>query len=344
MARHPRITGFDGLVRPNEHASALGYRMPGEFEPLAAVWLTPPENPETWPGCLDQAQKQFADWMALLSRAVKVCTTTELGIPTNDSWVRDFGPIFVVCDNPTDNQPPLACHDFHFNTWGEKYEVRDLDDRVPQYIAEALNLPIWVHDFVLEGGSIDANGQGTLLTTEQCLLNPNRNPGYTKKQIESILHQTLAATHVIWLPGGIEGDDTDGHIDDVARFVAPDTVVAIAAEPGHPDHAVTAANLRILRSAKDQAGQALNVVELPVPKPIMYDYPDGSSPVPASYANFLIANGHVFVPVFSQPSDDRALSILADVMRDYSVVPVPAEHLVVGLGALHCLSQHQPII
>ncbi len=341
---HPRISAHDGLVTPGGSAAALGYRMPGEFEPLSCVWLVPPENPETWPGCLDQAQRQFADWVDQLRRAVPVSTTGELGIPNNDAWIRDFGPIFVVRGRSAEAEPAIACHDFHFNTWGGKYEVRDLDDVVPQHIAHNLNLPIWVHDFVLEGGSIDVNGQGTVLMTEQCLLNPNRNPGLSREQIEAKLHETLGTRHVVWLPGGIEGDDTDGHIDDVARFISADTVAAVSAPKDHPDHEVTMRNLQALRGAHDQDGRALNIVELPAPKPVYYDYPTGREQTPASYANFLIANGHVFVPVFGQPSDDVALEALRDVMRGYTVQPVLSEHLVVGLGALHCLSQHQPSV
>ena len=351
---HTRINTFDQLTVPDASAAALGYRMPGEFERLSCVWLSPPENPETWPGCLDKAQNQFADWVTLLKQAVTVRTTTELGIETNDSWIRDYGPIFVVRDQPTDDGPVelpgaaklpkagVACHDFHFNTWGRKYEVRDLDDVVPQQVARELGVPIWVHDFVLEGGSIDVNGRGTVMTTEQCLLNPNRNPGMTRVQIEAKLHETLGTQHVIWLPGGIQGDDTDGHIDDVARFISPDTVAVVSAPPDHPDHGVTRKNVKALTQATDQTGGALNIVELPVPQTITYDYPDGRGVVPASYANFLIANRHVFVPTFGQPSDDAALGVLAGAMPGYAVVPVRAESLVVGLGALHCLSQQQP--
>ncbi len=308
---------------------------------MSCVWVSPPKNAETWPGCLDEAQREFSNWVSLLRRAVAVRTTDELGIQTDDAWIRDFGPVFVVRDTG-DDAAAIACHDFHFNTWGGKYEVRSRDDVVPQHIARDLDIPIWVHDFVLEGGSIDVNGLGTVMTTEQCLLNPNRNPGMTRAQIEAKLHETLGARHVIWLPGGIRGDDTDGHIDDVARFVSPDTVVAVSAEIGHPDYEVTQKNLQALRQARDQDGRALRVVELPVPDPIYYDYPDGRGPVPASYANFLIANGHVFVPTFGQPADDGAIGVLAGAVAGFSVVPVPARWLVVGLGALHCLSQQQP--
>jgi agmatine deiminase len=341
---HPRINAYNELNVPDDTAAGLGYRMPAEFEPMSCVWLAPPMNAETWPGCLDDAQREFADWVTMLRRAVSVRTTDELGIETNDAWIRDFGPIFVVRNNDDRQGEAIACHDFHFNTWGGKYEVRDKDDVIPQHIAREMGVPIWVHDFVLEGGSIEVNGQGTVITTEQCLLNPNRNPGLTREQIEAKLHDTLGARHVIWLPGGIAGDDTDGHIDDVARFVSPNTVVAVSAKKGHPDFEMTQKNLRALRGAVDQDGQAVRVVELPVPDPIMYDYPDGRWPVPASYANFLIANRHIYVPTFGQPTDDVAIGVLSDEMAGYAVVPVPARRLVVGLGALHCLSQQQPTV
>lgn len=339
---HPCIPAYDELTAATGSASGLGYRMPAEFEPMSCVWLAPPKNEDTWPGCLAEAQREFAGWVESMRKVVTVRTTDELGVATNDSWIRDFGPIFVVRDSDDREGRSLACHDFHFNTWGGKYEIRDKDDVVPQHIARSLGVPIWVHDFVLEGGSIEVNGAGTVMTTEQCLLNPNRNPDMTRTQIEARLHEALGTRHVIWLPGGIEGDDTDGHIDDVARFVSNDSVVAVAAPPGHPDYEVSRRNLTALRGAVDQDGRSLEVVELPVPEPIYYDYPDGRGPVPASYANFLIVNGHVFVPTFGQASDEQALRVLADAMPEYQVVPVSAKWLVVGLGALHCLSQQQP--
>jgi agmatine deiminase len=340
---HAHIKEFDDLTRPDRSAALLGYRMPGEFEALGCVWVVEPKNEETWPGCLDEARGEFADWVGLMRKAVRVRTTDELGIETNDSWVRDFGPTFVVRDSGDGEGGAIACHDFHFNTWGGKYEVREKDDVVPQRIARELGIPIWVHDFVLEGGSIDVNGQGVVMTTEQCLLNPNRNPGLTREQIEAELHGALGTRHVIWLPGGLKGDDTDGHIDDVARFVSADTVVAVSAPRGHPDYEVTRKNLDVLRESVDQDGRALRVVELPAPEPIYHNYPDGRSQVPASYANFLIANGYVFVPAFGQPADGLAADILTDEMKGFTVISVSSKWLVVGLGALHCLSQQQPV-
>lgn len=317
--------------------------MPGEFEPVDAVWVTPPHNPETWPGCLDRAQAQFEVFLTELERHAEVRSTASLGIKTNDSWVRDYGPIFV-----TSRDHGLACHDFVFNCWGSKYEPYEDDNRVPTQIADHLQIPAWTHRFVLEGGSIDVNGRGTVLTTEQCLLNRNRNPGCDRSQIEHVLHDTLGTHHVVWLPGGIKGDDTDGHVDDVARFISPDTVVALRTVPGHPDHEVLDRNWATLTAARNQDGRKLNLVELPSPEPIYYDFPaeanepGGRKPVPASYANFLIANQAVFLPVFGQRVDEQAIANLERAMPRHTVVPIRCEHLVVGLGALHCLTQQQP--
>ena len=340
---HPRIPHAAELRVPAQTAAELGYRMPAEWEPQEAVWLTVPHNPETWPGCLPEAQAQHAKLAEALAEVVEVRTTQDEQVRTNDSWIRDFGPIFV-----TDGKEGIAAHDFRFNGWGGKYESRDLDDIVPQEIARRRGFPLWIHDFVLEGGSIDVNGRGTVLTTEQCLLNDNRNPDFTRDQIEARLHDALGTTHAIWLPGGIVGDDTDGHIDDIARFVNADTAVAVAPPEGHPDHAVLSRNLNALRDARDQDGRNLNVMELPAPDPIHYDFPPdrfgpgGVHPVPASYANFLISNGSVFVPVFGRKSDDAAARVLEQAMPGFTIVPLRAEHLVVGLGAFHCLSQQQP--
>ena len=345
---HPTIEAIDSIDRPTQSARQLGYRCPAEFEPIDCVWVVPPHNEETWPGCFEAAQAQHADWVDLMRPHVEVRTPGSIGIDTNDSWIRDFGPIFVT----NRESKTLAAHDFHFNSWGAKYEeVRPLDDVVPQHLASKLGLPLWVHDFVLEGGSIDVNGKGTVMTTQQCLFNANRNPWASQVEIEKTLHDALGTQHVIWLPGGIAGDDTDGHIDDVARFVSPECVAVVVAPQGHPDHATTQRNLDALKQAKDQEGEPLHIVGLPTPEPILYDFPPmpsvetpGLAPIPASYANFLIANDAVFVPVFGQPTDDVACGVLEKVLPGRAVVPVRAEHLVVGLGALHCLSMQQPSV
>lgn len=348
LSPHPTIDAIDTLTRPAKSARELGYRAPAEFEPTECIWVVTPENEETWPGCFEAAQAQHAHWVDAMRPYVEVRTTNELGINTDDAWIRDFGPIFVT--DPANTTQPLALHDFRFNSWGAKYEaVRPADDVVPQHLAEKLDLPIWVHDFVLEGGSIDLNGKGTVMTTQQCLFNANRNPWATKEQIEQTLHDALGTHHVIWLPGGIAGDDTDGHIDDVARFVSPECVALVVAPEGHADYTTTQRNLKALQQAKDQDGDPLYIVGLPTPEPIIYDFPalpsvdsPGPAPVPASYANFLIANDAVFVPAFGQQTDDVACGVLEKVLPGRAVVPVRAEHLVVGLGALHCLSMQQP--
>ncbi len=349
---HPRISDFDKLTLLPGSARAMGYRMPAEWEPMLRVWVDPPHNTHTWPGCLTEAQQQFARFTAALSEFVQVQPVRELGIVTNDSWIRDYGPIFVLRDDlqnaPTD-QPRKALHDFHFNAWGGKYEVRDLDDVVPQHIASHFHLPMFLHEQVLEGGSIEVNGCGTVMTTGQCLLNKNRNPHLKKRALETLLHDALGTNQIIWLPGGILGDDTDGHIDDIARFVNPTTIVGLRAPENHPDHEILDRNWRVLKRARDAKGQKFDVVELPVPQPILYDFPadrftsGGVRPIPASYANFLIANGGVLVPTFGQPTDEQALRTLEQVMPQHRIVGIRAEHLVVGLGSFHCLTMQEPM-
>lgn len=353
---HPVAPFLDQLVQPPSSALDLGYRMPAEWEAQQAVWVDPPHHPETWPGCLSQAQAQFQRFIDELAMVVPVRHLAELGVETVDSWIRDTGPIFVVrsleyaeaSSSPGPSLPRLALHDFHFNSWGGKYEARQPDDLSPQYVARHLNIPLWIHPMVLEGGSVDVNGQGALLTTGQCLLNKNRNPLMKKRDIEKSLHQALGAEHIIWLPGGIIGDDTDGHVDDIARFIKADTVAGLRAPANHPDKPMLDRNWKVLQKARDQNGQKLNLVMLPVPEPIFYDFPAdrflfaGRRPVAASYANFFMCNQKVFVPVFGQATDDQACRVLEDALSGWRIVPIRAEFLVVGMGSLHCLTQQQP--
>jgi agmatine deiminase len=340
---HPRTHFFDTLRTLTGSAKSMGYRMPAEWEPLKRLWLTFPHNDETWPGCLGRAMEQYRAWIAAMEPYVTVAMTQQIPAGTNDSWIRDYGPIFVI-----DGKGNKIAHDFHFNGWGGKYETRDLDDVIPQHIARFVGVPLIMHDLVLEGGSIDVNGKGTVMTTEQCLLNTNRNPHLSRESIVRELHEALGTSHVIWLPGGIIGDDTDGHIDDIARFVNADTVVGLRAPADHPDAEMLNKNWDALQSARDQDGKKLNLIELPVPEPIMYDFPadrfgpGGLNPVPASYANFIIANGGVFVPIFGQKSDDVALRTLERAMPKHRVIGLRADALVVGLGSFHCLSQQEP--
>lgn len=350
MQHHPIARVARELRTPDGNACVLGYRMPAEWEPIGRVLVCHPHNLLTWPGCLDLACQEFHDMVQTLRRFVDVSSTQELGVTTDDSWIRDYGPIFVVTDDTS--QPRLACHDFIFNCWGQKYEDYRQDDVVPQYVAAELEIPIWIHDVVLEGGAIDVNGNGTVMTTEQCLLNVNRNAHLSRQQIETILHQALGTTHVIWLAGGIAGDDTDGHVDDVARFIGPDVVVAVRAAVDHPDHEVLEMNWQVLEGACDQCGHDLNLLELPAPDPIFYEFPEmagsgdpvaaGRKRLPASYANFLFANEGVLVPTFGQAVDDVALRVLERALPEHHITPVRSEHLIVGLGAIHCLSTQQP--
>lgn len=315
-------------------------RFPAEWEPLEAVWVVPPHNAETWPGCLPQAQAEHAAWCTAMREVVWVRSTKKAFLSTDDSWIRDFGPLFVF-----DADRKLVVQDFRFNGWGNKYEPRPQDDEIAQALGETLGLAIVRHPRVLEGGALDTNGQGTLLTTTDCLLNPSRSdqdaPPPTREAMEELLGEHLGITRTVWLtapdaellPGALLGDDTDGHVDNLARFITPDTVAA------HP-----ALDTTPLRDA------GLNVLTLPQPAPLFYDYPatEGEPaerrPLPASYANFLIANGRVFVPTFGQPADDEALRLLDEAMPDHTPVPIRANHLVVGLGALHCLSMQQPAV
>ena len=356
---------LDGLNQPPQSARSLGYRVPGEFEPVDAVWLTYLHNRDTWPNCFDKACAQYDQFIQQASRFTNVNVIgRDFNWKTNDSWVRDYGPIFVVKDEGTEggsatatsqSDPTphlLACHDFTFNGCGGKYDTDDyqpqIDDVIPRLIARHLNIPIWCHDLILEGGSIDVNGRGSVLTTEQCLLNVNRNSKLSRAQIEQSLHEALGTRHIIWLPGGIEGDDTDGHIDDVARFINPTTIAMIRAPRDNPDHEMLERNWAALSTAKDQDGNAINLVALPVPEPRFYDYPPigndegGRYQLPMSHANFLILNEGVLVHTFGQRSDEQAIAALQQAMPQHTIVGVRCEHLVVGFGAMHCLSMQQP--
>ncbi|MSR29157.1 MAG: agmatine deiminase family protein [Phycisphaerales bacterium] len=330
-------------LRLTGSAAKQGFRMPAEWDRQSCVWLVRPHNEETWPNCLSEAQREWDSWRTKLAAVIEVRDVWELGIPTNDSWIRDFGPIFVK--HPTRG---VAGHSFRFNGWGDKYEVRSLDDAVPDAIARRWGIPMWHHEFVLEGGSIEVNGSGTVLTTNQCLKGANRNPEAGVAKIEQTLQEALGVTNIVWLPGGIRGDDTDGHIDDLARWVARDTVVAIRAPKGHPDHEVLERNFEALSLARDERGEPIRVIALSVPEPIEYDYPadrfgpGGRTMIPASHANFLLCNGTAFVPVFGGTSDEPALDVLRGALPGWTLQPVMARSLVVGLGSLHCLSCHQP--
>jgi agmatine deiminase len=335
--------------------------MPAEWEPHAGTWLSWPHKVDTWPGKLASIPPIWVEMVralstgeqvhilvnpsapateivALLNQAdVEMSRVTLHEIPTDDAWARDHGPIFVTRQGDEAN---LAVVNWRFNSWGEKYPPWDLDDRVPEQIAERLALPLFSPGIVLEGGSIDVNGRGTLLTTESCLLNPNRNPHLGREEIEALLCDYLGVRHVLWLKEGVEGDDTDGHIDDLTRFVNETTVVTVVEEdPSDDNFEPLRANHRRLLEMKDQDGRPLNVLTLPMPAPLYCE----DTRLPASYANFYIGNRVVLMPVFDDPNDAPAKRVLASVFPGRHIVGINAVDLVWGLGAFHCVTQQQPV-
>jgi agmatine deiminase len=337
--------------------AALGYRMPAEWEPHAATWLAWPHNPQTWPGKFEPIPQVWATLVRTLSACEPVRilagsqpvmaeaqalvghlpNVTLHDIPTNDCWMRDAGPTFLASHSSL----PPALVDWEYNAWGGKYPPFDMDNRIPALLADELDRQRFQPGMVLEGGAIDVNGRGTLLTTEECLLNPNRNPGLDRAAIEQCLADYLGATNVLWLGRGIAGDDTDGHIDELARFVNPTTVVAVVEEDrADENYAPLAENLARLKTFRDQDGRPLEVIPLPMPRPIYYN----NQRLPASYANFYIANGLVIVPQFDDPADRVALQTLAPLFPNRRVVGLPARDLAWGLGAFHCITQQEPAL
>lgn len=343
---------------PEPTPAQLGYRMPAEWEPHAATWLSWPHNRDSWPGAFDPVPDIWArltltlaefepvhilaggsDVMADARQHVGHLPRVTLhNIPTNDAWMRDHGPTFLV--GPTGAPPALV--DWQYNAWGGKYPPFDADNAVPQRLAKLLKRRRFSPGIVLEGGAIEPNGCGTFLTTEQCLLNPNRNPGLEHDAIETYLRDFLGARHILWLGDGIVGDDTDGHIDELARFVDPTTVVAaVEPDPTDENHAPLADNLRRLRTMTDQDGRPLEIIELPLPRAMFH----GSQRLPASYMNFYIANGVVIVPQFDDPpADARACDTLARLFPTRQIRPQRAVDLLWGLGAFHCITQQEPAL
>jgi agmatine deiminase len=337
--------------------AGMRYVMPPEWAPHLGTWFSWPHNPETWPGRLAQAERALARAVAELSAHERVYLNVKDAahgehvrsllppetrmdavsfehVPTNDAWVRDHGAIFV-----RDRVGAMTALDFRFNAWGGKYPPYDLDDAVPPQMAARMGVPVVSVDHVLEGGSIEVNGAGALLTTEQCLLNPNRNPGRSKGEIEALLARFLGAEQVFWLGDGIIGDDTDGHVDDITRFVSEDTVVtAVEPDPRDPNHRPLAENRERLEGFCLAGGRPLSIVELPMPEPVVHE----GVRLPASYANYYVANGVVLVPVFGCDRDADALAVLRRCFADRRVVGIPCGDLVIGLGALHCLTQQVP--
>ena len=339
--------------------ATLGFRMPAEWEPQAAIWLSWPHNYATWPGQFRPIPYIFSEIVKQISRFEKVRINCALRLQprakrlcnaagadmsrvifydhrTNDAWCRDHGPIFVKRDDTGE----VAITDWVYNAWGGKYPPYDLDNKIPTRIAAKLRMRRFVNDMILEGGSIDVNGCGLLLTSEQCLLNRNRNPSLTRAQIEQNLRDYLGIETVLWVGEGIVGDDTDGHIDDITRFYKPDGLITCVESNGRdPNHKILARNLDRLRDFRTPAGQKFDLVELPLPKTVSFQ----GRPVPASYANFLVVNGAVLVPQFRQSNRDAAArEIVGSCFPGREIIGIDCYHLIWGLGTLHCISQQQP--
>lgn len=366
----------------------LGYRMPAEWRRHTATWLSWPNDPETWPERVPQVQEIFLQMMAALvphedvnllvddeetEETVRAqCTFEGAGhirihrLRTVDSWIRDYGPNFLVSDKSDELQfvagsreglprgvddklkfvgHVLAYNDWIFNAWGNKYEELKKDDGVPSQLESVLNVPRFAPGIVMEGGSIEVNGAGVVLTTEQCLLNPNRNPQLNRGEIEQYLKDYLGVQKVLWLGEGIVGDDTDGHIDDIARFVSPTKIVcAVEEDPADANYEILQDNLERLRRMTDNDERSFEIATLPMPGVVGGDSTDTRNldRLPASYANFYVANRVVLAPIFGHTNDQRALETLRQLFPDRRVVGINCEPLVWGMGTIHCVTQQQP--
>ena len=346
------------LLQMQGTPASLGYRMPAEWAPQEAVWLVWPKNTITWPdSMLERVEQAFLSEIRALLPGQKVrllvddvnasdrirfalkgteafCNLDLREAPTEDSWIRDFGPTFLKKSDGS-----RAWCKWIFNAWGGKYEDLMRDNEVfrnPALIAD----PAFDTGFILEGGSIEVNGEGTCLTSEQCLLNPNRNPSMSKVQIEQKLRDYLGVSQILWLKEGIVGDDTDGHIDDIARFTDAGTIVAaFETNQKDPNYTILQENWERLEGMRTPSRGRWNLVKLPMPAPIMAE----GEPLPASYANFYIGNQVVLVPVFDDDNDFKALGILKELFTGRKIIPVDAREMVYGLGTVHCLSQQEPL-
>ena len=339
--------------------------MPAEWEPHQGVWFTwPRPDGISFPDKYETVPPVYAQLFSALAPVSEIYVnvwntkeedraTTELreaGLeeqafqkisfhhhPAHEPWCRDHGPIFVVRDGESGLEKAIT--DWKYNAWGDKYPPYDLDNLVPSHIASLRDLPSFEGGMVLEGGSIEVNGKGTLLTTTSCLLNPNRNPELTREAIEDRLREFLGISNIIWLGDGIEGDDTDGHIDDITRFISPSRIVTVVEEDeADPNHRLLEENHQLLLSARDQDGNPFEVIAIPMPDRLEHE----GQRLPASYANFLISNGRVLVPTYRCDKDAIALDLLRKNMPGFEVIGIDSTELIWGLGSFHCISQQEP--
>ena len=339
---------------------SLGYYFPAEFAKHDAMWLSWPHKEASWPGKLDSIFPSYVQFIKVVSLTERVCINVSdatmqafatnliqaAGVdmsrvqfflhPTNDAWCRDHGPSFLIRDNP---EQPKAIVDWNINAWGGKYPPYDLDDVIPTLIAKEMNLPLFYPNIIMEGGSVDFNGAGTVLTSKCCLLNPNRNPHLNQEQIEKFLCDYYGVNQVLWVSEGIVGDDTDGHIDDTIRFVNEDTVVTVVeSNKQSENYELLQQNLKELKAMRLLNGKQLNIVELPMPADVIYE----DQMLPASYANFYISNGHIVVPTYNCAQDDQAMQIIQTCFPTREVVGIDSTDIIWGLGSFHCLSQQEP--
>jgi agmatine deiminase len=342
---------------------SCGFSMPAEWELHEATWLTWPHNEETWIGySLDQVEAVYLEMIAALvtgesvhllvndeamrEKVAQRLTAKQIDlekikfyqIPTNDSWIRDYGPLFLSRETETGGTETAAAL-WQFNAWGNKYDY-PLDAKAGKVLVDSLRMRTFEPDFVLEGGSIEVNGQGTLITTRQCLLDPKRNEGVDQDLIEQRLKDYLGVKHIIWCDGQMEGDDTDGHIDNLVRFTDSHTVLALdEGDTQDPNYHSLKKNMETLKQATDQNGKELNVIPMPTPEVVL----EGVDRLPASYANYYIGNNVILLPVFDHSNDKEAENILSRLFSDREVVRINGKVLVSGLGGPHCLTQQQPI-
>jgi agmatine deiminase len=347
-------------LKRQEFPKTLGYRFPAEWEPHRATWLSYPHNDSySWPGTLPNIFPYYHQFISEISKRERVCInvrdeellqwvkeTMELEgqdlsnidffiHPTNDAWCRDHGPAFLV--KPAAKNPKIIVS-WKYNAWGDKYP-HDLDEQIPGLVAKCLGLPVVYPGIVMEGGAVEFNGKGTLLTTNSCLLHKNRNPHLKQDQIEAYLRNYYGVEQILWLAEGIDGDDTNGHIDDITRFFREDAVITmIEHDKTDPNNKPLRENLKALRTMRNLDGKQLDIVDIPMPPPVVFE----GQRLPASYANFYITNQAVIVPLYRCKEDQRAISLLEECFPDRKVIGIDSVEIIWGMGSFHCLSQQEP--
>lgn len=346
----------------NSTPKDLGYYFPAEFAPHVATWLSWPHKEASWPGKIHTIYDKYAQFIKELTKGelvkINVCDDAmqsfaighlkEAGAdlskvefflhPTNDAWCRDHGPAFLI--NPKADIKKVIV-DWGYNAWGNKYPPYDLDDVIPTLIGKHFNIPVFHPGIVMEGGSVEFNGKGTVMTSTACLLNKNRNPHLSQQEIEEYLCNYYGQDQVLWVDEGIIGDDTDGHIDDTVRFVNEDTVITVIEENKNDEnYELLQQNLKQLKAMRLLNGKQLNIVEIPMPDEVIWE----DQRLPASYANFYIANKSVIVPIFRSAKDEKVLSIIQECFPTREVIGIDSTDIIWGLGSFHCLSQQEPEI